>query len=37
MLVMLAIQEAEIKRISFWSHSGSRDPIWKIPNTKRGW
>jgi hypothetical protein len=37
--IILAIQEAEIRRIAVWSQSRQipRDPILKIPNIKKGW
>jgi hypothetical protein len=38
--VILATQEAEIRRIKIQSQTQtniSRDPISKIPNTKKGW
>jgi hypothetical protein len=38
--IILATQEAEIRRIAVQSHpeaKSSKDPISKIPNTKQDW
>jgi hypothetical protein len=34
--IILATQEAEIRRIAVWSQPGQTDPISKTPNTKKG-